>query len=316
MYLDYYHLKEEPFRLTPDPKFLQLPETHREALTMLVRGVLDRSGLMLLTGAIGTGKTTILNGFLSVVARCHPTKPVPTAFIVNPRLTADEFLEMLLLEFEVPCGSNSRPARLSALERLLFCTCSGGSTCLLVVDEAHLLSNDVLEEIRLLMNTETYKEKLLQVVLCGQPEICEVVNDPAVKALRQRIAGRAHLRSLSQSEMRMYISERLRTAGLEQANPFSFAALDRVYDFTGGVPRLVNILCNTCLAIGSETCRAKIGNDIVEEAAARHEMSDTGLAGRIAGPVVSPDKDSGARIPGQWVGSSINEAKAANQGEM
>ena len=171
MYLNYYHLREEPFRLTPDPKFLQLAGAHREALTTLARGVLERRGLMLLTGPIGTGKTTILNGLLSVVARRDPAKPFPTALIVNPRLTSDELLETLLLEFAVPYVSTSRPARLAALQRLLFHTSANGATCLLVVDEAHLLSQDLLEEIRVLMNTESYKEKLLQVILCGQPEL-------------------------------------------------------------------------------------------------------------------------------------------------
>ncbi len=317
MYLNYYHLREEPFRLTPDPKFLQLAGAHREALTTLARGVLERRGLMLLTGPIGTGKTTILNGLLSVVARRDPAKPFPTALIVNPRLTSDELLETLLLEFAVPYVSTSRPARLAALQRLLFHTSANGATCLLVVDEAHLLSQDLLEEIRVLMNTESYKEKLLQVILCGQPELGDHLNDPAVRALQQRIAARAYLRPLSLSETRMYVSERLQTAGLEQLNPFMVPALDRIYEFTGGVPRLINIICDTCLTIGSETSRAYISEDIVEEAAVRHEMNNLAGAGQrpalAIDPLASPKTGPGA---GHWVGNSITTAKVTSQGEL
>ena len=132
---------------------------------------------------------------------------------------------------------------------------------------------DVLEEIRLFMNTDSYREKLLQVILCGQPELTQLLNDPAVKALRQRIAERAALRALSQSEMRMYICERLRIAGFEQAVPFTSSSFDKIYEYTGGVPRLINIVCDTCLAIGCETKRMEIGDDIVEEAAARHQLT-------------------------------------------
>src|SRR5271165_2861960 len=273
MYLSYYRLKEEPFRLTPDPKFLQLPESHRDALTKLAYGVIGRKGLMLLSGPIGTGKTTILNSLLTVLARRYPAKLLPTALVVNPRLTRDELLESLLFEFEVPCGATSRPSRLAALQGLLFNTFKNGGTCLLIVDEAHLLSGDALEEIRLFMNTESYREKLLQIILCGQPELMQLLNDPEAKALRQRITERAALRALSQSEMRMYICERLRIAGFEQAVPFTSSSFERIYECTGGVPRLINIVCDTCLTIGCESKRAGIGDDIVEEAAVRHQLS-------------------------------------------
>ena len=122
------------------------------------------------------------------------------------------------------------------------------------------------------MNTDSYREKLLQVILCGQPELTQLLNDPAMKALRQRIAERATLRPLSQSEMRMYICERLRIAGFEPAVPFTSSSFDRIYEYTGGVPRLINIVCDTCLTIGCESKRQEIGDDIVEEAASRHQL--------------------------------------------
>jgi len=314
MYLTFYQLKEEPFRLTPDPKFLQLPEPHREALTRLAHGVIGRKGLMLLTGPIGTGKTTILNGLLSVMARRYPGKQLPTALIVNPRLTSEELLEALLFEFEVPCGATSRPSRLAALQSLLFGAFRNGGTCLLIVDEAHLLSADVLEEIRLIMNTDTYREKLLQVVLCGQPELTDLVNDPSVRALRQRIAERAGLRALSLSEMRMYVCERLRIAGLVQAIPFTSSSFDKIYAYTGGVPRLINIVCDTCLAIGYETKRREIGDDIVEEAATRHELVTDATAER-ADSDLKLRKSADLNVL-RLFGDSLQTAKATGRGEL
>src|SRR5271169_2640161 len=329
MYLTFYRLKEEPFRLTPDPKFLQLPEPHRDALTRLAHGVIGRKGLMVLSGPIGTGKTTILNGLLSVLARRYPAKQLPTALIVNPRLTSEELLEALLFEFEVPCGATSRPSRLAALQGLLFSAFRNGGTCLVIVDEAHLLATDevivdeahllatdVLEEIRLLMNTDSYREKLLQVILCGQPELIRLLSDPATKALRQRIAERATLRPLSQSEMRMYICERLRTAGFEQAIPFSPSSFERIYEYTGGVPRLINIVCDTCLGIGCETKRMEIGDDIVEEAAARHELAAVALASEDnAGGDLKLKKNAELNVV-RLFGDSMQAAKATGRGEL
>ena len=316
MYLSFYHLREEPFRLTPDPKFLQLPEPHRDALTKLARGVISRKGLMILSGPVGTGKTTILNGLLSVLARRYPAKQLPTALIVNPRLTSDELLETLLFEFELPCGATSRPSRLAALQGLLFSAFRGGGTCLLIVDEAHLLPIDVLEEIRLLMNTDSHREKLLQVVLCGQPELTQLLNDPAAKALRQRIAERTALRALSQSEMRMYVCERLRIAGSGQLVPFTSSSFEKIYQYSGGVPRLINILCDTCLAIGYETKRMEIGDDVVEEAAARYELDEAEAATRDgSGDDLELKKSTELNIVGVF-GESLQAAKATGQGEL
>ena len=272
MYLNYYHLKEEPFLLTPDPKFLQLAEPHRNALTALAQGVVERKGLMVLTGPVGTGKTTLINGLLSVLARRYPQKTLPTALIVNPRLSREELLETLLFEFEVPCAFTSKPCRLAALQGLMFAASKSGGTCLLIVDEAHLLTVDLLEEIRLLMNADSYREKLLQVILCGQPELSELLRQPSLRALQQRIIARTNLRELSQSEMRAYIAERLRIAGLEGPVPFTSEALEKVYEYSGGVPRIINILCDSSLAIGCETKRSQVGEDVVDEAAARNEL--------------------------------------------
>jgi general secretion pathway protein A len=288
MYLDFYHLREEPFRLTPDPKFLQLAQPHRNALLLLAQGVIGRKGLMVFSGPVGTGKTTILNGLLGVLASSYPRKTLPTALIVNPRLSPEELLETLLFEFEVSRTFNSKPCRIAALQGLMFAASKDGGTCLLIVDEAHLLTSDVLEEIRLLMNADSYHEKLLQVILCGQPELSDLLRNPALRAVRQRIAVRATLRELSPSEVRMYVAERLRIAGLAEAVPFSSGAFDKIYEYTGGVPRLINIVSDACLAIGCESGRAQIGEDIVEEAAVRHELESTVAAGKKATLAILP----------------------------
>lgn len=272
MYLDFYELKEEPFRLTPDPKFLQLAEPHRNALTTLAQAVIGRKGLVLFSGPVGTGKTTLLNGLLSLLGRTFSQQLLPTAFIVNPRLSSEELLETLLFEFEIPRNFNSKPSRLAALQSLLFSTAREGGTCLLIVDEAHLMTAEALEEIRLLMNTDSYREKLLQVILCGQPELTELVRRPEVRALQQRIAVRAALRELSASETRLYLTERLRIAGLEGLVPFTAPAIQRIHDYAGGVPRLINVISDACLNIGWDTRRKEIGVDVVEEVANRHDL--------------------------------------------
>ncbi len=286
MYLEFYELKDEPFRLTPDPKFLQLAEPHRHALKTLSQAVTGHKGLMLFTGPIGTGKTTILNALLSVLSQAYPATALLTALIVNPRLTHDEFLEALLAEWELPCPP-SKSNRIAGLHALLFAMSKAGGTCLLVIDEAHLLSADVLEEVRLLMNADTHRDKPLQVVLCGQPELNTQLREPGLRAVQQRIATRTSLRELSASETRMYISERLRIAGLTKSLPFTLSSLERIYSYTGGVPRLINVLADTCLSIGCETKRKQIHDDIVEEAAVQNELQVSTPPNDAATPIVS-----------------------------
>jgi general secretion pathway protein A len=302
MYLEFYELKYEPFRLTPDPRFLQLAEPHRHALKILSQAITSHKGLALFTGPIGTGKTTILNALLSVLSQTYPPTALLTALIVNPRLNCDEFLEVLLAEFELPCTA-SKSSRIVGLNALMFALSRAGGTCLLVVDEAHLMSPDVLEEIRLLMNAETHYDKPLQVVLCGQPELNTLLREPGLRAVQQRIAARASLRELSPSETRMYISERLRIAGLTKPVPFTLSSLEKIYEYTAGVPRLINILADTCLSIGCETRRKQIHDDIVEEAAVQNELQVPAAAGDPVTPMVSALDNS--RIAASASGSEL-----------
>src|SRR5437879_1517390 len=244
MYTSFYNLREEPFRLTSDPRFFHLAQPHAAALAALVEAVMRRKGFVVLTGPIGTGKTTVVHTALQILTeRAASRHPISSAFILNPTLSCEEFLEMLLAEFEIPCTSTSKPARLSALQRMLLETQRNGGTSLLLVDEAHLLAPDLLEEIRLLSNADTYQEKLLQIVLCGQPELLSLLRKPELRALRQRVASSCSLRPLSFPELRAYITERLHSAGFRgTASPFAMQVLEEIVRLTEGVQRLVRWL--------------------------------------------------------------------------
>jgi general secretion pathway protein A len=269
MYTSFYHLREEPFRLTSDPRFFHLAQPHAAALATLVEAVMRRKGFFLMTGPVGTGKTTVVHTALQILTeRAATNHPISSAFILNPTLSREEFLEMLLSEFEIPCAATSKPARLAALQRMLLETQRKGGTSLLLIDEAHLLTPELLEEIRLLSNADTYQEKLLQIVLCGQPELLGILRKPELRALRQRVASSCSLRPLSLPEVRAYISERLHSAGFRGAtSPFPPQVLEEIVRLTEGVPRLLNLLCDACLTIGCKAHRPVIDLVIVEEAA-------------------------------------------------
>lgn len=289
MYVPFFELKDEPFRLTPDPKYLHLAEPHQVALTTLLEGILYRRGLVMITGPIGTGKTTLVHSALQVFA--DRRMPVQSALLFNPTLTRDEFLEMMLDEFEVKCASSSKPQRLRALHDMLLRTQRQGGTAVLFIDEAHLLSSELLEEIRLLGNADMHQEKLLQIVLSGQPELTQIMNRPELSALQQRVAGRAHLRPLSAAETRIYISERLHAAGLQGQSPFPGNVPDLIHSVTKGVPRLVNLVCDGCLALGYRTQRRVVCEQMVEEVAVSLNLSlpaPTGQRTNLFADVPSP----------------------------
>jgi general secretion pathway protein A len=275
MYTTFYNLREEPFRLTSDPRFFHLAEPHAAALATLVEAVMRRKGFVLMTGPIGTGKTTVVHTALQILTeRAATNHPISSAFILNPTLSREEFLEMILAEFEIPCTATSKPARLAALQRMLLETQRKGGTSLLLVDEAHLLTPELLEEIRLLSNADTYQEKLLQIVLCGQPELLTVLRRPELRALRQRVASSCALRPLSFQEVQAYIAERLHSAGFRGSpSPFPPAVLEEIFRRTEGVPRLINLFSDACLTIGCKAHRRVIDLVVVEQAAAELGMN-------------------------------------------
>src|SRR5437879_4283623 len=309
MYLEYYELKDEPFRLTPDPRFLHLSGPHQSALTVLLEGILYRKGLVMITGAIGTGKSTLVHTALQILTDQSQQKmPIRSALLFNPTLTRDEFLEMMLEEFEVECTATSKPRRLMALNNMLLSTQRQGGTAVLFIDEAHLLSPELLEEIRLLGNADTHQEKLLQIVLCGQPELLAMMNRRELSALQQRIAARAHLRPLSLAETRAYVAERLHAAGLQGPSPFPPSTLEVVFRCSEGVPRLINLVCDGCLALGFRTQRRMIQQDIVEEVAV-----SLGLAQRAPAVVEKPVP---ATLPGATATAAAAAAGASSGGDQ
>jgi general secretion pathway protein A len=270
MYTEFYHLREEPFRLTPDPRVLHLAEPHRTALSVLLEGILGRKGFLVLCGPIGTGKTTLMHAALHLLEENSTLKgKLKTAFLVNPTLSREEFLEAVLDEFEVPCSATSKPRRLAALHEMLLATQRGGGTAVLIVDEAHLLTAELLEEIRLLSNTDSYQEKLLQVVLSGQSEVHAHLHHPSMRALLQRIASTCQLRPLSVPETRVYVMERLHAGGLQGESPFPASVFQHIYKYAAGVPRLINLLCDSALAIACDHQKRYVDAAVVEEAAAK-----------------------------------------------
>jgi general secretion pathway protein A len=297
MYETFFGLREEPFRLTSDPRFFHLAEPHATALTTLVEAVTRRKGLILITGPCGTGKTIVVHATLHILSdRAKTRQPISTAFLFNPTLSREEFLEMTLAEFEIPCMATSKPARLAALQQRLLERHTNGGTSLLLIDEAHLLTDELLEEIRLLSNADTYKEKLLQIVLCGQPELLTLLSRPESRALRQRIACSCSLRPLVFQEFQAYVAERLHSAGFRgPTSPFPTPVLEEIFRRTEGVPRLINLFCDACLTIGCKGQKLLIDLTVVEEAASKLGRNEVYVAQRPAAdiaevdPVLAPD---------------------------
>jgi general secretion pathway protein A len=274
MYSAFYGLKQEPFRLTPDPRFLHLAETHRDTLRAMVEGITARKGLQISVGPIGTGKTTLLYCLQHILAHeASPQQPLRSAFLVNPTLTEDELFEILFDELEIS-SLPSKPARLRALHELLLDCHRRNGVVVVIIDEAHLLAPAVIEQVRLLLNLDNYPVNVLQVILCGQPELLPLLLKPELSALRQRISVVSRLRPLTLAESRAYIAERMHVAGLEGEGPFSTAALEQIYRLTGGVPRLINLHCDRALSLGSARQARRIGADFVTEAAAELSLAE------------------------------------------
>lgn len=287
MYKRFYGLQENPFNVNPDPRYLFMTRHAEEALACLTYGVENRKGFVLLSGEVGTGKTTLINKLLNQLGG----RRVATAFVFNPRLTVPQFLDFMMADFGISCdGLSAKTAKSQILLRLnhwLLERFRNGETAALIVDEAQNLSPQVLEEIRLLTNLETATEKLLQIVLSGQPELEQKLNRPELRQLRQRITLRSKTYPLSLEETCGYVRERLRIAGAAQPEGiFSEDALERVHFYSRGIPRIVNSLCEHAL-IGAYVDHVRpIGPDIIEDVAREfqlHEVDPT------APPPAKPD---------------------------
>ncbi len=299
MYQGFYGLKENPFRLSPDPSFLYMTMQHREALSGLVYSVCTRPGLAVLIGEAGMGKTTLLYSLVELLEKRRFIK----AMCTNPTLTRAEFYDLLMLEFKIDCSS-LKSRQLSSLHESLLRNRRENRPSVLIVDEAQRLSPELLEEIRLLLNLETPREKLLQIIIAGQPELGETINRPEMRQLKQRISCLCKLHPLSLRETKEYIDHRLTQVGLPQQRLFSEATIALIYDYTQGIPRLVNSLCDGALQTGFGIQAERITTSIIEEAAADLELSRAVSAadleisgdGRI-GSGVNGKVPSGAKVP-------------------
>lgn len=267
MYSAFFGLRQEPFRLTPDPRFLHLAEAHRETLRAMLEGVTYRKGLQVAVGPIGTGKTTLLYCLQHILQHeSTPERPIRSAFIVNPTLTPSELFEMLFDELEITQTAATKPARLRALHELLLDSHRRNGIVLIILDEAHLLSPELLEEVRLLLNLDNYPVNVLQLILCGQPELVPLLMKPNFAALRGRVAVVSKLRTLTLPETRAYIAERLHVAGYRGDIPFTTAAIEEIFQRTSGTPRLINLLCDRVLTAGCKRQLRRISPDLVVEA--------------------------------------------------
>ncbi len=289
MYLEHYGLIRSPFEMTPDPSFLYLGEAHREGLAALVYGVRARKGFVLLTGEVGTGKTTLLHALLAQL-----DSSTSSAFLFNPRLEPLDFFRVMFDEYGIEAESRTKGDYLLALNHFLIERLAQDQTAVLIVDEAQNLSPEMLEEIRLLSNLETSTSKLLQIVLVGQPELRDQLGRPELRQLRQRIVLRHHLRPFDAEETRFYVDERLRLAGYTGKGIFKGSAYREIYAVTGGVPRLVNIVCDGALLQGFARQLLRLRPAEIREVA--EELELPGLASTAAeDPPGRPGKKSWIR---------------------
>ena len=276
MYEDYYGFSEKPFSLTPDPKYLFKSASHASAFELLQYAVRRREGFVVITGDIGTGKTTLCRALLDQIDR-----KTFTALVLNPFLAEEDLLRLVLQEFgvvsreEIKRGHLARVSKAELIETLnefLLSLQSIGAQALLIVDEAQNLPTQVLEQIRILSNLETEKEKLLQIILVGQSNLKDLLRRPELRQLDQRVAIRYDLKPLSAEETSAYVQHRLSVAGGGAAVTFGSKALARVHRYTGGIPRLINLLCDRALLSAYSAHATRIGPQFVHGAAESLEL--------------------------------------------
>jgi type II secretory pathway predicted ATPase ExeA len=270
-------LRENPFKINPDPRFIFLTERADATLKELIYGISTRKGLMLLAGEVGTGKTMLLRRLLDWLGE----QKMPTALIFNSRITSDHLLDFILNDFGIPCESGSKSDKLLSLNRWLLERYRAGQTPVLIVDEAQGLSPQALEEIRLLLNCETPREKLLQVVLAGQPELEEKLKQHELRQLRQRITIRCRTAPLTPEQTHGYIRERLRIAGAGSEPIFEPEAVTAVHAYSHGIPRVINVLCDHSLINSCADGCKTVSPRAVEQAARQCQLDRTESVARI-----------------------------------
>jgi type II secretory pathway predicted ATPase ExeA len=287
MYKEFYGLRANPFNVNPDPRYLFLTRHTEEALACLTYGIQSRKGFVLLTGEVGTGKTTLINKLLEWLR----LQQVATAFVFNSRLDTTQFLDYMMADFGIPCDSKSKSQILLRLYNWLLDRYRASETAVLIVDEAQNLTDEVLEEIRMLTNLETFTEKLLQIVLVGQPELEQKLKQPQLRQLRQRLTLRARTHSLSLEETKAYIEQRLRIAGANGQAIFDPDAVVQIHRYANGIPRVINLLCEHCLVSAFVDQQKFIGPAVVETVARDFDLGDGSIAETIAPPSAIPKQE-------------------------
>lgn len=318
MYETFFRLSENPFRLTPDPRFLYFTPRHKEALSALVYGVLAHKGFLVVTGDAGTGKTTLIHTVLAMLAE----RKVSCAFIFHPLLEPVDFLEQVLLDLGLTPPNRQKGDMLRALHQFLLKRHQERSTVALIIDEAHKLSPALLEEVRLFSNLETSTDKLLQIVLAGQGELDELFRQEDLRQLKQRISIRTRLGAFSLAQTMEYLQHRLGICGRNAAEIFPPETLTLLYHLSRGIPRLVNSICDNCLLLAFANqsqmvsksmmlevaadldLSAEAGTAVLQEMVASASMEDSAmrsLAGMGSGerpaPVPAPVSGDGAHSP-------------------
>jgi general secretion pathway protein A len=287
VYREFYGLKELPFALTPDPRFIYFTPSHTEVMANLHYGIESGKGIVVVTGEVGTGKTTILRWMMQRLDRT-----VLVAYVFNPRLTVPEFYQHITTLFDVK-EWETKSELLIALGRTLESRHGRGLRTVLIIDEAQGLSQYVLEEIRLLSNFESDTAKQLQIILTGQPELRDVLNDPALRQLKQRVALRCEIKPLPNvEETERYITSRLLVAGAERTDIFSPGAIDYIFRCSEGIPRQINNLCDNSMLSGFAAGESVIGRSIIEDVADQFDMLPRGDRGRQMGE----EREAPARI--------------------
>ena len=263
MYERFFGFTERPFELTANPRYLFLTERYREALGTLTYGLSSRKGILVMTGEAGTGKTTMLT---VAMAGVQPNQLV--AYLSNPTLSRAEFIEFMTTQLGLPEEvAASKTKFLQAVTRLLEDRAAGGNVTALVIDEAHSLPNELLEEVRLLANIEKPDQKLLTVILVGQPELAGRLNDPSLRQLKQRVALRCELVPLTLRESAAYIAKRISLAGGDSAQVFTREAVLAVYEYSGGIPRTINVICDNALVSAFARDESLVSQQVVSEVA-------------------------------------------------
>jgi general secretion pathway protein A len=273
MYHHFYGLRESPFALPPDPRYLFLSPSHKEALAAMIYGVHERKGFILILGEVGTGKTTLVRHILG-----QSGTNITIAFIFTPVTSFEELLQMMLQDLEISCQSRQRFEMINALSTYLLKEATAGRYVVLIIDEAQYLSTEVLEDIRMVSNIEMAHSKLLQIILVGQPELGEKLGRHELRQLRQRIGLVVRLQPLTFQETGQYIAHRLQEAGHAGGQIFTHRALRRIYRASGGIPRLINVICDKALVLGYGADAKQVAARVVKEVVKDWSVFGPGIA--------------------------------------